>query len=234
MERFVFSDESITEMAKKSAEETRSRLTDDGFSEEEIVIQIKWITEDLYNQFKQLNDELKVFISDTDSDDELQVILRGHLYIEREITGMLRIILEYPDEILSDRFMFMNKVNLAVALGIIKKEDKSVLNKVNSLRNKLAHKLNYSCNEKDYSGLSDSLRGKLKNYSANHIAAIAEEDLLTRIKNIIGVIWIYVKNEHDLIPLKLRNESLRQETANTLLRIRDQEEKLKLLSQDTK
>ncbi|MEH7474541.1 hypothetical protein V7158_22740, partial [Priestia megaterium] len=82
---------------------------------------------------EQLLKDLENFTHDTRGENDLQVILRGHLYIEREIAKLLTTALEEPDVILDDnRFMFTNKLNLAVALGLIPKENKKAYEKINT------------------------------------------------------------------------------------------------------
>lgn len=161
----------------------------------------------LASSIQSFNDDYKSFISDTESEDELQIILRGHLYIEREITEMLRMSLVEPDEILNSRFMFMNKVNLSIALGILRKDEKSIFKKINSLRNNYAHKLNYVCDEEFVEEIFNSFGDELKKISKNYFQYNNETSLVNKLRKVVGLVWIYVRLEHALLPYKMKMRS---------------------------
>jgi len=97
----------------------------------------------------RIAEQVDEFSEVTDGEDSLQIVLRGHLYVEYELERLLRKNMENPDSILTDRFMFMNKVNLAIALGLLPKSRKKAYKKLNDLRNKYAHRLRFEVEHKD-------------------------------------------------------------------------------------
>ncbi|MCU5343279.1 hypothetical protein OCA10_29700 [Bacillus cereus] len=97
----------------------------------------------------RIEEQVNEFSEVTDGEDSLQIVLRGHLYVEYELERLLRKNMENPDSILTDRFMFMNKVNLAIALGLLPKSRKKAYKKLNDLRNKYAHRLRFEVEHKD-------------------------------------------------------------------------------------
>ncbi|PRT06973.1 hypothetical protein C6356_00685 [Bacillus wiedmannii] len=110
----------------------------------------------------KVGEQMKTFIDKTDAEDDLQIFLRGHLYIEHEIEKLLRNELVNPDFILTDRFMFANKVKLAVALGLIPKDMAKTYNKLNTIRNKYAHELKFQIKENHLSDIISTFNEEIK------------------------------------------------------------------------
>ncbi|PFZ19541.1 hypothetical protein [Bacillus wiedmannii] len=110
----------------------------------------------------KVGEQMRRFLDDTDAEDDLQIFLRGHLYIEHEIEKLLRNELVDPDSILTDRFMFANKVKLAIALGLIPKDMLTTYNKLNSIRNKYAHELKFQIKDKHLSDLVSTFNEEIK------------------------------------------------------------------------
>lgn len=172
----------------------------------------------LANSIQAFNEGYKLFITETESESELQIILRGHLYIEREINEMLRMLLVEPDEILNNRFMFMNKLNLSVALGILPKEEKHIFRKINDLRNGFAHQLDYVCKEEDIDKIFNSFSKDLKKISKNYFNYDDELSKLNKLRKVIGVVWVYVRSEHALLPYKLKMNKKYNEVGRFIFR----------------
>lgn len=171
----------------------------------------------LANSIQAFNEDYKSFIAETESESELQIILRGHLYIEREITEMLRMSLVEPGEILNNRFVFMNKLNLSVALGILPKEEKHMFKKINDLRNGFAHQLDYVYKEEDIDKIFNSFSKDLKNISKNYFNYNNEFSKLNKLRKVIGVMWVYVRNEHALLRYKLKMNKKYNEVGRFIL-----------------
>ncbi|WP_432356987.1 hypothetical protein [Sporosarcina sp. UB5] len=102
----------------------------------------------------------------------------------------------------------MNKVNLAISLGILKKEDKPVFQKINSLRNNYAHNLDFNCEEKHYTEIYDAFVGELKTLGERYIH-FEDKDLLNKFRTLIGVVWIYIRREHAILPGEIEINSQR-------------------------
>lgn len=96
----------------------------------------------------KFRENFKQIREDTREENTLQIVLRGHLYLENIIESMLKDTLEKPNEILGDRFMFMSKLNLAVAMGLISKEISNPLKYFNNkIRNRYAHNLKFELSD---------------------------------------------------------------------------------------
>ncbi|MDA1802934.1 hypothetical protein [Bacillus cereus group sp. BY6-1LC] len=115
---------------------------------------------------EKIDRDVQDFLTATFGADELQLILRGHLYIEHELEKLLGIYMVEPKHILTDRFMFMNKLNLAIALGGLSSSKKNSYKKLNDLRNRYVHALKFQMTEKDLTGLIDSFDADLNNESS--------------------------------------------------------------------
>ena len=90
----------------------------------------------------------------------LEVLLRGHLWVESELIAILEEVLPYPKEINIVRLAFPLKVNLTAAHGCIHSGDVPAYLKLNSLRNKAAHNLHDDPNE-------DAVKDLLQNFGTN-------------------------------------------------------------------
>lgn len=146
---------------------------------------------------EKINRDIKAFFRATDGEDELQVILRGHLYIEHEFEKMLRNHLVEPQFILDNRFMFMNKLNLATSLGLISVSKRNSYKKFNDLRNKYAHTLNFKMAEKDLNGLIDSMDKDLRNefFDADWTEqwkGIYGQNNILRLRYTVLSLWSYI------------------------------------------
>lgn len=73
----------------------------------------------------------------------LYIILSGHLVIEHLLEEAIKTQLRQPKEIDLSRLNFPNKVELCVSFGILHPRKKAVYLKLNTLRNKFAHRLDY-------------------------------------------------------------------------------------------
>lgn len=126
---------------------------------EEYKEKIEGFTEQVGNK---IDEDVQEFLDATFGGDELQVILRGHLYIEHELEKLLKIYMVEPQLVLTERFMFMNKINLAIALGALSLEKKNPYKKLNELRNNYVHQLKFKVSETDLNRLVDSFDRDLK------------------------------------------------------------------------
>ena len=156
------------------------------------------------------------YFEGTNTDDEMQSVLRSHLYIEHEITGLLETYLKEPEVILGRNFFFMNKINLATALGLIEKDERIIFLKINNLRNKFAHNLHFNLSEDDYSNLYDSFKDDFKKMR-DELSIINDASLVERTKYLLSVAWAFSKNKNDLLKLNRELESLKEEQRQVAL-----------------
>lgn len=96
----------------------------------------------------------KVFMKDTKSSEILIIILKAHLYIERELIKTLTETI--IDEKILNGTTFRQKLDLANSMGLID-GFYGALGKVNSIRNAYAHDIEYSFDEKIFEDLLSTL-----------------------------------------------------------------------------
>jgi len=109
------------------------------------------ILDERSKEVKKIN---KKFMSDTKSSEILIVILKAHLYIERELIKALTETI--IDEKILKNTTFVQKLELAKSIGIID-DIGGALNKVNSIRNGYAHDIDYVFDEKIFEDLLSTL-----------------------------------------------------------------------------
>jgi len=90
-------------------------------------------------------------------EDELSVVLRTHLYLEGELAALIAKCFMFPDLIDLDRYTYMQKVELVVALGMLAAEQAPALRKLNALRNRMAHRLGTTLSSNDVREFRNSL-----------------------------------------------------------------------------
>ncbi len=76
-------------------------------------------------------------------DENFQLFIRGHLYLEALLSEILERSFAHPESMNDVATTFFGKVKLAHALGKITPEVEGLLLKINGVRNKLAHRLDY-------------------------------------------------------------------------------------------
>lgn len=103
------------------------------------------------------------FLADLNSDSPLELILRGHLWIEARLIQYLSAVVPFPDRVDFGRFTYPQKLSLAAAHGVLQKDDVPAYMKVNTLRNKIAHRLDAALIESDEVELVNCLSPRLRN-----------------------------------------------------------------------
>ncbi len=103
------------------------------------------------DEIKRIN---KAFMNDTKSNEILIIILKSHLYIERELIKTLTETI--VDEKILGGTTFRQKLDLANSMGIIDGLY-GALGKVNSIRNSYAHDVTYEFDEKGFEDLLSTL-----------------------------------------------------------------------------
>lgn len=136
------------------------------------------------------------FVKDTRGENELQVIIRGHLYVENEIDNLLKLKLEKPQHLYDSNFMFYSKLKTALALGLIAEENKNAYIRLNKIRNNFAHNLNYELTENDFTdlyGVFNSTYRERYKFITNSNPLLSERTLLHKFKELIFILWFELK-----------------------------------------
>src|SRR5689334_13028913 len=88
--------------------------------------------------------------------DEFTAVIRGHLFVEHVLIHFLTEALPHHDLVQLDRISFNLKVELCAGLGVLPKALIAPMKKINALRNKTAHNLEYKISLNDKLELLDS------------------------------------------------------------------------------
>lgn len=156
--------------------------------ESEFLIELEHITNSFENQYNK-------FIIATEGENYFQIILRAHLYIEHELTEIIRKYFKHPEEIIR-QLNFSRKLGVLLALGEISQDLKAPINHLNRLRNKYAHELDYQFSEQDFNDFLDTFKPEFKmKYLVNITGDIS---LSNKLRGTLASIW-YILIEDRLI-----------------------------------
>jgi hypothetical protein len=114
----------------------------------------------------------KQIISILDGEDPIGVVIRGHLFVESKLIRFIETKLPEPNAVDLARPNFFFKLDLAVALQVISKEEKRGFLALNNLRNRMAHKADLKLisadEEKIYNALSARQRATADQHSIRY------------------------------------------------------------------
>jgi hypothetical protein len=141
----------------------------------------------------------------------LEVLLRGHLWAESELIGILEDTLPYPERIDFSRLSFPLKVALVAANGYLNPDDVPAFLKLNSLRNKIAHNLHTELGEESVNELLDTFGNVLKHSygddSGQSFAEFAGDPLwIGRLRAAIACLCIMLSGQREGIAEQHRKE----------------------------
>jgi DNA-binding MltR family transcriptional regulator len=152
--------------------------------------------------------DLQSFLDEINQEDFLQIIIRGHLYIESRLIQLIRENLHRPDAIDLSKINFPTKLDLCVALGVLDEEEKKAYLHLNKLRNKFAHNLDALIDEDEIEAfLSD-----FSEYQISLVNSIESKNSMHRFRKGIAALYVIlnerlkaIKEEgelfHSIIPL---------------------------------
>lgn len=136
------------------------------------------------------------FLDDIKSNDFLAIILRGHLYVEHELTELMSQFLRYKQYIKMNKFI--SKLELASALGAVEEEWIPALKKLNHFRNKFAHDLRYEFNEQSFEDFLSSFSLEMKKSYEKTYTDLKEhygDNLQNKLGVLISHLWVLLKIE---------------------------------------
>ncbi|WP_159024392.1 hypothetical protein [Streptomyces scabiei] len=155
------------------------------------------------------DEERSQFLKDLNAESPLELVIRAHLWIESRMIELLCDLVPFPDRIDFDRFTFPQKVTLVAAHGALNKEDIPAYLKLNSMRNKVAHRLNSALNAEDEVALINCLSASLRDVSMIDEPKVAGKPWPTALRYVLAAM---------VTRLQVRRQVLRKE--------RDQQGKL--------
>ncbi|PEY19945.1 hypothetical protein CN331_11380 [Bacillus cereus] len=156
------------------------------------------LMDELYvHSARKIERDIDEFMDATKGEDELQIVLRAHLYIEYEIEKMLRNYFVEPKVFLGKNPSFISKLNLVVALGLLPKDKMNPYEKFNTLRNRYAHRLRFSITDEKLDELASSLDKELKRDFFDREWNKKKQDRdenckLLKLKWTLLALWVYV------------------------------------------
>ena len=155
-----------------------------------------------------MTDTEQQFITDLQREDDVGLVLRGHLHIEHQLIELISVLLPYAERCDWGKVSYRAKVELAHGYGL-PADLKDLLERIGSIRNDFAHTLTASLSKQSaldlYNSLSARLRDGLKgSYQAMGIGQLTSPSSL---------------EPRDLITLILLNA--RQATKAAVNRLRD-------------
>lgn len=121
----------------------------------------------------QLRESVSVMSFDTQklerriTDDTGQSIIQAHLYFDHIVTLCISENVQNPGALHLDRIGFSQKLDLLHALGIELPTLSAFLRKLNSIRNKLSHDLDFEVGEQEIDALRSSLERPISKYIEN-------------------------------------------------------------------
>ncbi|MGH8157443.1 MAG: hypothetical protein ACREPQ_04945 [Rhodanobacter sp.] len=105
------------------------------------------------------------FIEDLQREDDLGLVVRGHLHIEHQLIELTAARLPFASRVDWNEIPFRTKLEIAYACGLPEDRKKLILS-LNSLRNEFAHRLDATIRKTEvvdiYNALSSSIRDTIK------------------------------------------------------------------------
>ena len=142
--------------------------------------------------FLMTNEEKeRLFLDNIEQKDPLQIVVRGHLFLENELIHLLESIFPQKDCLDPSDLRFPMKVKLVGAIGLLPKESLSIYLKFNSLRNKFAHRLDMEITLGEIEKLINSL-SKHQSYvfEKRNKDINIEEEYLEYLRDIISIMFV--------------------------------------------
>lgn len=109
--------------------------------------------------FEEIADSFEQHIT---RDEPLEVLIRGHLWIEAALTTLVDRTLRRPAALEKAGLSFSQRVSLAEAMGLVPQDMAYAMRQINRLRNRAAHNLNDPPRETDQAQLLGSCSPRLR------------------------------------------------------------------------
>lgn len=159
------------------------------------------VSVDKYNEVREkiLIDSYKDFLKVTNHEELLVIALRGHLYIENELSVLLRKV--FKDNKFNE-LSYSQRVDLCKSLGLIQKERIPALEKFNKQRNGFAHSLEFTITEKDFQDLLSTLSKESRTFFERELEGYyklnseIERTLKDNYRILLAAIWAELKTEN--------------------------------------
>lgn len=167
------------------------------------------------NSFREIADR---FGQQVGADEPLVLIIRGHLWVEASIIELLGRLMPAFDKLRSARLSFAQTLAICAALNALPDDIIAVARQLNTLRNRLAHDLEFPISSQQQDDLIVKCSARVK-----HLAfGGSTPDFPDGIAQVIAAVVIYIHGRIDGIDASSRyNEYLHQRVLDVLGRRSD-------------
>jgi hypothetical protein len=145
------------------------------------------------------------FLAHIKADAPLEIILRGHLWVESSLIGLIEEVLPYSEAVDLARFSFPQKLGLGVALGLVRQEYAPAYLRLNALRNRVAHDLFSAITEREQEELLHALSPKLRHISGVDDEAHKDDPFPDPLRAAIATLFVELDGVRDSV-IKQREE----------------------------
>ena len=153
--------------------------------------------EDNLAEFKN---KLEKFHLDINSENPMQIILKGNLYIEYALRERLKKHLENPEILECDKLAFKQLAKLVFSLGLLPADIFKTVMEVNHIRNSYSHNLQYNFNEEEYRKLESTFSPYFKNMYLSFLRTHEYPiNTLVKLQTAIFTIWQLIINRYNFI-----------------------------------
>jgi hypothetical protein len=157
------------------------------------------------------------FMAHINAESPLEIIIRGHLWIESSLIRLIEEVLPQPKALDLARYSFPQKTGLVVGLGLLRQEFAPAYLKLNVLRNRVAHDLFSAISEREQEDLIQALGPKLRFMSGIDEEKHKDEPfpeplraaIMTLLVELEGVRDSVIKHREEMAALHKRVEELR-------------------------
>jgi hypothetical protein len=98
---------------------------------------------------KKLSFDFEIFDKGMQTGDMLFMFIRAHLYLEHVLISMILEACKSPEEMSMRNINFPTKVELCIGLGLIRATWRKPLMRINTMRNRVAHRLSFEFTEQE-------------------------------------------------------------------------------------
>lgn len=150
--------------------------------------------------------KLESFESDVSYENSVQLILKGHLYIEHELRELLRKNIKNPSALDIDKLKYVQLSKLIFALDLLPFVLFGTTMKINNLRNRCSHNLKYNFGIQEYRELEETFSDSFKKQYLGFLESVKEPlNELIKLQMSLFTLWEIVSSLND-IPAHIREK----------------------------
>jgi len=113
--------------------------------------------DDIKDEVSVFSFDLRTLTKRVRDDDDALAFIQAHLYLDHVVSLMLKESVPFPRHLQLDRAGFSHKLQLIAALGLLSPGHIAPIKVVNSIRNKIAHQLDFVVKPEDVAKLRSAL-----------------------------------------------------------------------------